>query len=169
MDLTLQDGAKGAEIVRSVLTKLEYSDFFSILSTSSQETQVKEQFMREMAYVTSKDGEETNTASTGGIWGVDQSIFEKTKSFNYTSLYQQIADSFCIDWKRVRYGDLAKPLYSSLAVKIYLYHQNVIGNRLPSVSLDRTKAMFWVEVFQQNQNYTRWTTYVAQLRTIEGK
>ena len=105
MDLTLQDGAKGAETVRSVLTKLEYFNFFSLLSTSGQKTQVNEQFMREMAFVSSEDGEETNTVNIGGIWRVDRSIFEKTKSFNYTSLYRQISDCFYIDWSRISYRD----------------------------------------------------------------
>ncbi len=171
IDLTLKMNAEGAETVRSVLTKLEKFHFHNFFSTSTQKGQVNEQFMREMAFVESQDGEEADAAMNGGIWKVDSHIFKTTQSFNYSILYQQICEAFCIDWQAVDYQELAKPLYSGLAVYIYMYHLDVNGEGLPDGALDRIKAEFWLRVFKRshNQFYVRWTLYISQLRRTEGE
>ena len=172
VDLTLQVGARGAETVRSVLSKMEQVNLFNFPSVSTQRGQINEQFMREMAYVESEDGEEMDTDSMeGGIWRVDSRIFEETQSYNYSTLYHLICESFCIDWRTVNFRDLTKPLYSGLTVRIYMYHLDTIGRGLPEGALDKTKAEFWLKRFQENQQQfsMKWFIYVSQLRRIEGK
>ncbi len=70
----------------------------------------------------------------------------------------------------VDYQELAKPLYSGLAVYIYMYHLDINGG-LPDGALDRIKAEFWLRVFKRshNQFYVRWTLYISQLRRTEGE
>ena len=172
VDSTLEVGVSGAEAVRSVLNKLEHKHFFNLPSGLTDSSQVTEQFMREMAYVASQDGERPSSNDVkGGIWRVDETIFKATQSYNYSSVYQRVCEAFCIDWATVSYKDLSKPFYSGLAVAIYMYHLETVGNGLPVEALDRTKAVFWLTFFQSNQHLSVsiWFLYVAQLRRIEGK
>ena len=170
VDRTLEDNARGAEAVRSVLSRMEQSNVFDSPSISTQQAQVNEQFMREMAYVESEDGEMATDNMEGGIWRVENSIFEETLLYNYTTLYQLICDAFCIDWRTVNYRDLTKPLYSGLAVQIHIYHLEITGRGLPEGATDRVKAAFWLEIFQRNQQrfFEKWLRCVSQLRDIEG-
>jgi len=172
VDLTLEVGVAGAETVRSVLNKLEHKNFLDLPSGSVGSSQVNEQFMREMAYVASQDGERPGGSGVkGGIWRLDEKVFKETQSYNYFSVYQRICEAFCIDWVTVTYEDLGKPLYSGLAVAIYMYHLDMVGNGLPVGALDRTKATFWLTFFQMNQHQSVsiWFIYIAQLRREEGK
>lgn len=173
MDLTLEQDARGADTVRSVLSKMEQSNIFDSPSASVQRDQVTEQFIRELAYIESRDGEDNNIEDMqggGGIWRMENNVFQETKSYEYSTLYNRICELFCIDWQAVNYEDLRMPLYSGLAVRIYLYHLDNTGRGLPEAALDRTKASFWLEHFRNNQQqlFGKWLRCVSELREIEG-
>ncbi len=170
VDQTLEDYGRGAEVVRSVLSRMEQANLYNSISVSTQKRQVYEQFMREMAYTESEDGQMTDPSTDGGIWKPSENIFEQTQSYTYNNLYQLICDVFCIDWRSVSYRDLTKPLYSGLTVQIYLYHLEITGNGLPESATDRQKAAFWLLHFLSNQQqfFEKWLRRVSQLREIEG-
>jgi len=107
VDKTLEDNARGAEVVRSVLSRMEQANLYNSISISTQKMQVYEQFMREMAYVQSEDGQMIDPNSDGGIWRPSANIFNQTQSYAYNNLYQLICDVFCIDWRSVSYSTQA--------------------------------------------------------------
>ena len=172
VDRTLEENARGADTVRSAISRLDSANLFESTAISTQKAQVYEQFTRELSYVESEDGEaNTDDSSTdGGIWRVGERIFEETQSYDYKNLYQLICNVFCIDWSTVTYRDLANPLISGLTVQIYVYHLELTGRGLSESATDRQKAAFWLEEFQGNQGQliNKWLRRVAQLRMIEG-
>ena len=171
VDRTLEENARGAETVRSVIARLDSANLFNSTSISTQKSQVYEQYTRELSYVESEDGEANTDGSTdGGIWRVSERIFEETQSYNYRNLYQLICNVFCIDWNTVTYRDLANPLISGLTVQIYVYNLELTGRGLPESATDRQKAAFWLAMFQRNQGQLidKWLQRVAQLRMVEG-
>ena len=172
VDLTLQRGANGTEVVRSVESKLSSTSLFYNLITPN-EKEVYEQFVREMAYVESKNGGE-ESVQNGGIWRVSRSMFELTQNANFImdEVFVGICDAFCIDWQEVPYDELDKPLYSGLAVNIYLHHlYNMTGTtqrRLLVTDTDREKANFWVQSFGETRSFLQWSSKVQKHRDLEG-
>ena len=166
LDLTLQQDAMGADVVRSVLSRIRDSNAFDEPSTIQR--QVTDEFIREMAYVESSDG--TNNPSDvhdGGIWRMNRNIFEQTRQYNYPILFNRICQFFCIDWRKgVRYSDLRRPLYSGLAVKIYLHN---ISHGFSYANSDEGRASFWISNFGRSAaSGSRWMTSVRELRSNEG-
>ena len=170
VDLTLQQDAMGPDVVRSVLSRIRDSNAFDEPSTTIQR-QVTDEFIREMAYVESSDG--TNYPSNvhdGGIWRMDRDIFEQTRQYNYPLLFNRICQFFCIDWRNgVRYSDLRRPLYSGLAVKIYLFYLHNTSHGFSGATSDEGRASFWISNFGKSETSgSRWMTSVRELRNNEG-
>jgi hypothetical protein len=164
VDLTLERDAVGADVVRSVLIKLEA---FNATITSTEQ-QVMEQFMREMAFVQSKDGENNaQNAHDGGIWGVNRNLFETIRHYNYPAVFSNICSGFCVGWFDLDYSDLRTPLYSGLAVRIQLYHLFYTSQGLQEGYTDEDMALFWVAHFG-GSDVNVWLTLVQQLRNFEG-
>ena len=114
-NMTLQEGASGADVVKSVV-----SDIQSLFGDDKQ-------FLRRVAYVESKDGTDPNTYRSGycgGIWQVDVAGFNDTQATGshpkLVAKYEKIKDRFGIDWPKVEWSDLKKPLYSGLAARLFL-------------------------------------------------
>ena len=79
-------------------------------------------FLRRIAYVESKDGEESGTYRSGydgGIWQVDKIGFDDTQnSSSHATLHSKwdkIQAHLSIDWSTATWTDCRKPLYSALA------------------------------------------------------
>ena len=164
VDLTLQRGATGSDVVRSVLARL--SELDSVIPTTAVDRQVIEQFIREMAYVETRDGEDSS--NEGGIWGVSSELFQQTKQYYNPSLFSTISTIFCIDWASVSYNDLRTPLHSGLAVRIHLFSlYSSFGQRLQATDTDEEKARYWTLHFS-GTSMQLWVTRTQQLRRSEG-
>ena len=164
VDLTLQRGANGTEVVRSVESKLSSTSLFYNLITPN-EKEVYEQFVREMAYVETRDGEDS---SEGGIWGVSRELFQQTKQYNNPRLFRAISSIFCIDWDSVSYDDLRTPLHSGLAIRIHLFSlYGSFSQKLQATSTEEGKARYWIQHFSGTSTQL-WVTRTQQLRRSEG-
>ncbi|XP_005095267.2 uncharacterized protein LOC101861943 [Aplysia californica] len=90
-------------------------------------------FLRRLAYVKSKDGEDPNTYRNGfygGIWQVSQADFQATQTANFLKGFpSKLPAAFGIDWSRVHWSDLQKPLYSGLAALFIILSK--AGNMMP--------------------------------------
>ena len=136
---------KGSEIVRAVVSKID-----SIFPTPNFAP--GSSFLRLVAYVETKDGNEPNTYRSGydgGIWQVDKKAFEGTKDVkshpDLVAKHEEIKRRFGIDWSEVQWSDLRKPVYSALAARLVLYN---ITDAIP-VELDG-QAKYWNERYRTN-------------------
>lgn len=115
----------------------------------------KGDFLKDIAYVESKYGEDPNTFKDrvqtpgkaaepyhGGIWQVDKIAFDATKDTkSHPSLakhHQKIKDELGIDWQKVKYEDLTSPINSALAARLKLL---TIPDKIPDDSKGR--AEYW--------------------------
>ena len=166
VDLTLQRDAAGSDVVRSVLARLSELDSSYGTTTIAVDRQVIEQFIREMAYVETLDGEDS---SEGGIWGVSRELFQQTKQYNNPRLFSTISSISCIDWASVSYDDLRTPLHSGLAIRIHLFSlYNPFYQRLQATTTDEGKARYWMLHFSGTSTQ-HWVTRTQQLRRSEGR
>ncbi|KAK7094802.1 uncharacterized protein [Littorina saxatilis] len=113
-DLTRTAGAVGPQVVDSVVSLIRESCVFPD----------DRQALRRFAFVVSSDGQDTKTyrpGFDGGIWQVSLKDFQDTQNDpSLQVLYSDIASRFGIDWSRVQWSDLRKPLYSGLAGALFL-------------------------------------------------
>jgi len=141
VDRTLEDGATGTEVVVAAVDRINSSGIFPD----------DHQFLRRMARVESNDGEATETI--GGIWNVARSdAWTKLQKFfqnvhrNQRARDQQmqVQSAFDITWTHTcpTVQDLNKPLYSALAVMLYIQaKRKTIPNSIPG------QADLWEELF----------------------
>ncbi|KAK7105718.1 uncharacterized protein [Littorina saxatilis] len=115
VDATRQPGTSGSDVVNSVVDIIKANCIFS----------EDRQFLRRLAYVESLDGTDTDTYKAGyngGIWKVNEDKFNATTPC--ASVIRPTCDlirqNFNIDWTKVTWVDLRKPLYSGLAAVLYL-------------------------------------------------
>lgn len=115
MDRTLEDGAKGTDVVIATVNRIQESKVF----------EDDYLFLRRMARVESNDGE---IPTVGGIWSIDpSSVWRKLPRFFDISakapeLQMQVQSAFGISWNSTfpTFQDLDKPLYSALAVMLFI-------------------------------------------------
>lgn len=115
VDRTLEPESSGTDVVRAVVNKIE-----NVYGNDNQ-------FLRRVAYVESKDGNDRNTYREnyhGGIWQVDQIAFRSTQDTSshprLRERFRQIMEEFGIDWPNVQWTDLRKPLFSGIAARLFL-------------------------------------------------
>jgi hypothetical protein len=142
-DQTIQPGATGAGVVEAVCSRLETSCVFPD----------DKLFTRRLAYVESSDGLESDTFRSGyygGIWQVDQAMFDVTKSSASNAVLLQyiknIQSSFGIDWPSVSWSDLTKPLYSALGARLYLLYTSRSTSGIPRTISDQ--ATYWKQYYR---------------------
>ncbi|GFO49026.1 collagen alpha-1(xiv) chain [Plakobranchus ocellatus] len=103
-------------------------------------------FLRNLAYVESRDGEDSQTfrqGYTGGIWQIDRPQFERTlfESPRLAGEYSLLLTKLGIDWFGVTWNDLLKPLHSGIAAALYLILEGAPGSIGPDTT---SQAIFWV-------------------------
>ena len=169
VDLTLRRFAMGADVVRGVSTKIDDFNLFDSPSSSESQRQAVELFLRESAYVESRDGTDLSPdGHDGGIWRISRDLFNRTRNYQYPELFDDICRAFCVDWMSVQYSDLAMPLYSGLAARIHLFHLYDTDQGLSESATDTDRAVFWANAFGENRLVSRWLSRVEQLRRVEG-
>ena len=166
LDRTLESGASGVDVVRAVIAKIETSNTF----LDFQPNKTAALFMRTMAYVETRDGNETNSTG-GGIWKIDKALFESTqKNVELDSVIMKLQlehpQNYVgpVNWINLTYADLSFPLYSGLAVRMLIH----LNGSLPEYSMN---AAYWNDVFKgsrSNLNIVKWNDGVAHLATYEG-
>ncbi|XP_053381097.1 uncharacterized protein LOC128549055 [Mercenaria mercenaria] len=113
VDSTWQPKATGADVVEAVVNIIQESCLFA----------EDRRFLRRLAYVESQDGSSPNTFRPGyygGIWQVDHSAFSETQNNSaLQSQYSIIQNVFGINWDKVSWSDLHKPLYSGIAAALF--------------------------------------------------
>lgn len=114
-DQTRQPEARGPQVVEAVVSYISESCIFPS----------DKLYLRRLAYVESQDGMNASTYRPGyygGIWQVDRDKFMLTQTSSALNTYRdEIRQKLYIDWSRVSWSDLTKPLYSGLAAALYTY------------------------------------------------
>ncbi len=137
VDRTMQSGASGSDVVKAVTNRVQgvFGD--------------DQQFLRQIAFVESKDGTDSSTYRSGyngGIWQVDDIAFRATQdTSSHPGLvlqYKKIKDAFGIDWQSVQGSDLRAPLYSGLAARLFLL---TIPQAIPSGVAEQ--AAYWKKYY----------------------
>ena len=161
-DLTTQAGTNGSAVVAACISRLQQSAIF----TSDNE------MLRRIAYVETNNGNDGDTYRSnyhGGIWAVDEGIFDETKNSaaytTLTTLHQSIESIFSIQWSSVQWIDLRKPLYSALTARLYFY---TVSASIPISSNIQAQALYWVTYYNPSGSSSYFMTLVNQLLAIDG-
>ena len=136
-DKTLKKGAKGTAVVTATVNKIRESGIFPD----------DYQFLRRMARVESNDGQ-LNTS--GGIWNIDeQPVWIKLQRFfgipaKVKELQMRFKSDLGITWSTTfpTFQDLDTPLYSALAVLVYIQAQRRSVNESISHQADLWNTLF---------------------------
>ena len=163
LDLTTQEGTNGSSVVTACLSRLRDSAIFT----------ADNEMMRRIAYVETDDGDDPDTYRAnynGGIWAVDEDLFDETQNTaSYSSLstlHQSIETEFSIDWSSVVWNDLRKPLYSALAARLYL---TTVSASIPISSSIDSQATYWVTNYNPSGSTSTFVTRVNELLALDGK
>ena len=168
-DKTLVPEAKGADVVRAVISKIEASSHFINFDPAPTSSS----FMRAMAYVETRDGT-TDDPNRGGIWNVAKDLFRRTQTdadgmleiiimqLNQTHHQNYIGP---VDWKNLTYNNLSTPLYSGLAVRLLIQLSTV------PLPVPAQHSMYWVDTFNKTgmQIQRQWDFGKHILSMEEGK
>ena len=91
----------------------------------------------------------------GGIWQVDESVFDKTQNTTahpeLTQLYAQINSALGIDWPASTWVDLRRPLYSALAARLFF---SIVGEDIPPLGDLQGQAEYWDSNFNSDPGDT---------------
>ena len=158
VDRTVVDGATGSNVVRASIAKLRAANLLKGIGPNCKRSFYR--FLREIAYVESKDGTVHVNSSpeqlNGGIWRVNMTRFEETiwdSAFDYITYHWPtislgegaFTNPFYINntnpterglglpvmWRTVQYQNLSKPLYSATAALLsLLYIQVRLSSRM---------------------------------------
>jgi len=140
----LEEGAKGTAVVLLSVAHIQQAAIFPD----------DNELLRRIAYVETRDGSDPGTYSEGnygGIWAVSETAFENTKDTSNALLalkHEQIVQQFGIDWGRVQFSELRKPIYSALAARLVLF---AAPRAIPSRTDVAAQAQFW----RDNYNFGR--------------
>lgn len=168
LDLTLMSGASGAEVVRAIISKIEDSNSF-INFTQKRAAAL---FMRRMAYVETRDGNQLNTSNRRGIWNVDEHLFRKTQRLGINAridaaivrLQEKNPQNYVgpVNWRNLTFDNLSIPLYCGLAVRMLID----LNGTLP---LSYLFPSYWNDVFKGGRSSpSQWNDGVVQLSVDEG-
>ncbi|KAL8575664.1 hypothetical protein ACOMHN_055853 [Nucella lapillus] len=160
-DFTRKEGAKGPQVVESVVSLIHESCVFPS----------DRMLLRRWAYFATDDGQKSDTyrpGFNGGIWALTQADLQQTKTDpKLQAYYSAIRTSLGIDWTQVRWTDLRKPLYSGLAAALYVAH--TFGLNVP-LTVERQAA--WYQTFRfpnQPMAAYNFTKTSQKLNTVCGR
>ena len=153
---TLEEGATGRSVVEATVHKIKGSGIFGD----------DHGFLRRMASFETEDGA-LMTPGTGGIWSVSADALRAINVFAVRGraplpeLENQIEQLFCLKWSDSIFdiNDLDVPLYSALAVMLYL---NMRGQG--DIPEDVTaQATLWRDVFNRDGDTEAFGTHGTYL------
>ena len=136
-DLTLGLEAVGTDVVLASLGRIDQSEVFPS----------DNRLLRRIAYAETRDGLDINTfraGYNGGIWQVDETIFNQTQDTaanpGLLQIYPQLMASFGIDWPNATWADLRRPLFSALAARLYF---TIVSDPIPVAGDLRGQGEYW--------------------------
>lgn len=147
IDLTRTADSTGTPVVLATIDVLSQTGIFPDDSD----------FLRRVAYLVSQDG---NASISGGIWGITESVFINTVANVDDFTFTAISNGLGIEWDQVQSSDLSMPLYSALALKIYL---GIAYVEVDYESLNE-QATIWEELYG---DYGDAAFYTASIGSIE--
>ena len=157
-DIILQEGSNGSAVVLLAIARLQQSGIFAD----------DNELLRRIAYVETRDGTAENTyrqGYNGGIWAVDENIFNDTQNINiYPRLrakFDQIRRQFNADWCSVRWSDLRKPLYSAIAARLASYN---FPRTIPKARDISAQAQLWADYYRQGGSLSEFVTVASELQ-----
>ena len=139
VDETLEPGTSGEAVVKATVKRIR----------DLQETQVQldddKDLLYRIALVETRYGTDNDTYRAdyhGGIWQVDEDMFNETKVILDPSsrLARNIANLIEIQWHATTWEDLRKPLHSGLAARLFLAG---IDEEIPLASDIEDQARYW--------------------------
>ena len=138
-DKTLVDKANGKDVVEAVDYLIKSSNIFPD----------NHDFVVRMAYVVTQFGEDADTFSAKlNIWGLIQANFDVTKNTTtypaLTAIYTKVNQVFGIDWTKVAFTDLSKPLIGALAVNM------VLAVNQPVPTFLEEQAAYYIKTFSSH-------------------
>jgi len=136
-DLTLEPEAVGTDVVLASIGRIDQSGIFSS----------DNRLLRRIAYAETRDGVDINTfraGYNGGIWQVDEAIFNQTQNTaanpGLLQIYPELLASFGIDWPNATWADLRRPLFSALAARLFF---TIVSEPIPVAGDLRGQGEYW--------------------------
>ena len=114
----MEPETNGTEVVNTVVSQIKTSRIF--------ETNYEYDYIRHIAWVESTDGLNDATYREnyhGGLWQVDEPLFLVTQNISIPILrdkHKLVKIHFDINWMTLQWKDLRVPLWSGLAVCLYM-------------------------------------------------
>ena len=163
VNLTMEPERIGTEVVKAVVNQIKASGIF--------ESNYRYDYIRRIARVESKDGLDNATYREnyhGGIWQVDKSLFLVTQNTSIPILinkHELVKMQFDTDWVTLQWEDLRIPLWSGLAVCLYMC---TIDEEIPS-SIDK-QAEHWNRNYNSKKEHQQTPEeFVAEVKELEAR
>lgn len=148
IDLTLQLEAAGTDVVLASIGRIEQAGIFPS----------DNRLLRRVAFAETRDGVDSDTfraGYNGGIWQVDEDIFNQTQDTTANpellQTYQQLQVTFLIGWPNVTWADLRRPLFSALAARLYF---TIVDEPIPLAGDLRGQGEYWKNNYNSNDEDT---------------
>ena len=148
MDLTTELQAAGTDVVLASIALIEPLTIFPN----------DNRLLRRVAFAETRDGVDMDTfrpGYNGGIWQVDEDIFNQTQDTTanpeLVQIYEQLQMSFGIDWPTATWADLRRPLYSALAARLYF---TIVSEPIPLAGDLRGQGTYWKNNYNSNDEDT---------------
>ena len=163
VDLTIEDGATGSDVVRASVAKIESSGLF--LSDK--------RLLRRIAYVESRDGDILPSQSVGGIWRVPVGTFENLQLILPPATGDDISAAFASEfllsgidgWESLEWEDLDRPIWSALVARLAIR----VTEPIPTSSDISGQASFWSRYYSTNGDVSKFIADIQELETEESK
>ena len=159
-NITHQDGASGSEAVLLSVSEILQSGVFG----------VNNDLLRRIAFVETKDGTVGDTfrdGYSGGIWAVDEKKFSVTQNIRGFSRLpaklQEIERTLNINWLKVKWSDLPRPLFGAIAARLVLF---LASDPIPPATDLVGQAQFWVEHYNRNGTVSE---FLSRSTGLEGR
>lgn len=139
-DQTIEPRRTGKEITEAVLRKLAKSKIFPEDNS----------FLVRLAYTETRFGENDDTFRNdyfGGVWAVEESVFQLTKTEKLYPQTTSIKLKFGIDWNSTTWQDLLKPMHSGIAAALYFKRVNA-EMKEPIPDTVTAQANYWIKYYR---------------------
>lgn len=161
IDLTTVPETAGIDVVFASVSRIQQANIF--LDDN--------RLLRRVAFAETRDGIDLDTyreGYNGGIWQVDESIFDETQnSANHpelTDIYNRVLGAFGVNWTaEVQWIDLRRPFFSALAARIYF---EIVEEDIPNIGDLEGQGQFWKRHFNSNPQDTV-QTFVNDVDALE--
>ncbi len=167
VDQSVVEGASGTDVVFVTLARITNANIFPD----------DERLLRRMAHAASSDGNSPITFRPdyfGGIWQVDEDLFEVTQDLSNPLLagqngyFDKIADTLLLDWTLILWRDLRIPLISALAAQLFV-SLNTQTSPIPNIGNVPAQGQLLVDIgFRSTGDVENFVLAVTALE-LEGK